>query len=869
MIGSASRQRRSGPIGGISFARTPQRVLYIDASYLGLKSFVLIGGGMHRIICLGCGSAMIGALMCGLACGAESTGPAAESPPELIEIVVTAQKREQRLQDVGLTVSALGSDTLDRLGVKDISDLAKAVPGLNFSPSANNTPVFTLRGVGFFEASIQAYPDVSVYLDQAPLPFPVMTNLTAFDLERVEVLKGPQGTLFGANATGGAINFIPAKPTSAFEGGGDLSYGSFNTRSVEAFISGPLSDTISARLAVKTVSGDGWQQNYSPKYYPNAANGVQTAPHYDVGAVSDPATIGVTPVDRLGKTDTAAVRLLVDWAPSDTVKISANLNSWRDASDPQAPQLYSFSPVNPVPANYLLTNFPLAPQNDRAATWDQYMIPRADNKLTQGVVRADWTFVPSLTLTSLSNYIRYSLNQVVEGDGTPFSGLDLPQNHGTARTFSQELRLANTGSATTHWVVGANYEQDNTFENDHVAYNASSSGLDNGIFTSGYSSTEKMKNYAGFANIEQELLPTLSVRAGARYTQSNRSAINSTYDSGDGVDAAFFANVLSPLYQQFIVGVPAAQVVVPVIPIGQNFTLNPATGLPQQFYGVLDEHNVSWSLGADYKPVEGILLYANVAKGYKAGSIGTISGAVWNAWTPAKQESVLDYEIGFKTDWLEHRLSVNAAGFYYDYKDKQVRAKFVDPFFGPLDVLVNVPKSDVTGVELELTAVPLRNLQFALAATYLHTEVKDYIGTVGAEPNPNAPGLLQAVTQDFRGAPLPFSPRLQLAARADYSFDIGRSWRPFVGVDVSYQDSAVSSLQGTSQLQDQYKINARGLTNVRLGAASDDGHWTVTIWGKNVTDKYYWTSAIQAYDTNVRYAGRPAEYGVSVRYLSK
>jgi iron complex outermembrane receptor protein len=825
---------------------------------------------MHKFIYVGCGSAVVGALLCNYSSAADVTGPvSAGSPPELAEIVVTAQKREQRLQDVGLTVSALSSDTLDRLRVNDISDLSKVVPGLNFTLSANDTPVFILRGVGFFEASIQAYPDVSVYLDQAPLPFPVMTNLTAFDLERVEVLKGPQGTLFGANATGGAINFIAAKPTGTLQGGAELSYGSFNTRSIEAFISGPLSDTVAARLAVKTVSGDGWQQNYSPNYYPNAANGVQTTPHYDVGAVSDPAKIGVTPVNKLGKTDTAAVRLLVDWSPTSDLKVSANINAWRDASDPQAPQLYSFSPVNPVPPDYLLTNFPLAPQNGRSASWDQYMIPRADNKLEQGVLRIDWTFVPELTLTSLSNYIQYSMNQVVEADGTPFSGLDLPQNHGTARTISQELRLANSGSTQTHWVVGANYEQDNTFENDHVAYNASSSGLDNGIFTSGYSSTEKMKNYAAFANIEQQIVPTLSFRAGARYTQSNRHAENSTYDSGDGVDAAFFANVLSPLYQQFIVGVPAADVVVPTIAIGENFTLNPATGLPQQFNGVLDEHNVSWSGGFDYRPVDNVLVYLNVAKGYKAGSIGTISGAVWNAWTPAKQESVLDYEIGFKTDWMGHRLSLNGAAFYYDYKDKQVRAKFVDPFFGPLDLLVNVPKSDVAGAEIELSAAPVRDLQLGLSATYLHTKVKEYIGTVAAEPNPNAPGLLQAVTQDFSGAPLPFSPRMQVAARADYSFDVGYSWKPFLGVDFSYQDSAESSLQGTAALRDTYRINARGLTNLRMGVASDDGHWVATIWGKNVTNKYYWTSAIQAYDTNVRYAGRPAEYGISVKYLSK
>jgi outer membrane receptor protein involved in Fe transport len=797
------------------------------------------------------------------------TAPAADTQSGLQEIVVTAQKREQRLQDVGLTVTALGAEQLDRLQVNDINDLASVTPGLNFAPSANDTPVITLRGVGFYEASIQAYPDVSVYLDQAPLPFPVMTALTMFDLERVEVLKGPQGTLFGTNATGGAINFVAAKPTATFQAGGEIGYGSFNTSTVEAYVSGPLSDTLTARLSGKIVSGDGWQQNYSQLYYPYAANGVQFTPHYDVGPVSDPAALGVSPVTTLGKTDTAAVRLLMDWKPSDTLTVALNLNGWHDGSDPQAPQLYSFSPVNPVPPDYLLTNYPIAPQNDRAATWDQYMIPRADNKLTQATLRIDWSFVPTMALTSLSNYIHYSMNQVVEADGTPFSGLDLPQNTGHVNTFSQELRLANTGSETTHWVIGANYERDSTYENDHVAYNASSSALDNGIFTSGYYSDETMNNYAAFANIEQKIIPTVTAKVGARYTKNDRSATNATYDSGDGVTSNFFANVLSPLYQQFVVGVPPQNVVVPNIPIGANFTLNPATGLPELYQGTLDQSNTSWSVGVDWKPTDPVLVYVNVSKGYKAGSIGTISAAVWDAWTPAKQESVLDYEAGVKTDWFDNHLQINAAGFYYDYNDKQVRSKFVDPFFGPLDVLVNVPKSEIYGGEFEVNAAPVRGLTMGLSGTYLRTKVKQYIGTVGAEPNPNAPGLLQPVTQNFAGAPLPFAPEWQISARAEYAFEIGKRWQPFVGADFNYQDSAVSSLQGTAAAQELYKINARGLLNLSAGIQAEDGQWAATLYGRNVTDKYYWTSAIQAYDTNVRYAGRPSEWGITLRYAFK
>lgn len=139
------------------------------------------------------------------------------------DIVVTANKREQRLNDVGITVAVLSGNALQRQQINSLADLANATPSLSFTNSANGTPVYTLRGVGFYETSLGAYPTVSTYVDEAPLPFPVLSSHSAYDLERVEVLKGPQGTLFGQNATGGAINYIAAKPTSELHAGANVS----------------------------------------------------------------------------------------------------------------------------------------------------------------------------------------------------------------------------------------------------------------------------------------------------------------------------------------------------------------------------------------------------------------------------------------------------------------------------------------------------------------------------------------------------------------------------------------------------------------------------------------------------------------------
>ena len=144
---------------------------------------------------------------------------------QLEEIIVTAQKRSENLNEVGLSVAVLTGSDLKEKNVTSLEDIALQVPGLSYTTSGTDTPVYTLRGVGFYESTLSAYPDVSIYVDESPLPFPVMTSHIAFDLERVEVLKGPQGTLFGNNATGGAINMIAAKPTESFEGNVTTSYG--------------------------------------------------------------------------------------------------------------------------------------------------------------------------------------------------------------------------------------------------------------------------------------------------------------------------------------------------------------------------------------------------------------------------------------------------------------------------------------------------------------------------------------------------------------------------------------------------------------------------------------------------------------------
>jgi outer membrane receptor protein involved in Fe transport len=790
------------------------------------------------------------------------------------EIVVTAQKREQKLQDVGLTVAALSGETLENRRVENVEDLAKSVPGLAFAPSPNSTPVYTLRGVGFFESSLAAYPDVSTYIDQASLPLPAMSALTAFDLERVEVLKGPQGTLFGNNATGGAINFIAAKPTKTFSGGLDFSYGRFNTKDVAAYVSGPMSDTLRGRVALKVTEGDEWQQDYVRN-------------------------------DKLGKRDKVAARGLLEWTPSDRLTVNLNLNGWHDGSDTQAPQAYFNGSStltadriqNPVfnlaaaqaggytNTQSLFIGYPAAPQNARAADWDVQHRPFGDNRLLQGVFRVDYELVSNINLTSITNYADYDHHNATEGDGTSLVGLDLYNDVGKIKSFGQEIRLANTdSSARIKWVVGANYEHTTADEVIQLTYPDASSehgGNFQGFSRNQYDSLQKMRNIAGFGNLEFNIVDNLTLKGGVRYTSATRDSSNSNNRVPGfvepnplvDVDINSFFNATWPVLITFFPSTcqpdnpNRAALAAAFKPITGNdsFVMNPATCQAGRYFDSLHEHNTSWSVGADYKAAEHVLLYANISKGYKAGSFPTVSAATTNQFKPVTQESLIDYEIGFKTTIPALRMTLNGAAFYYDYHDKQLRAKIVDQIFGALDALVNVPKSRIMGAEVDMSVQPLTGLSVNLSATYLSTKVQDYTGITGAA---GGFGTHTPIFADFAGIPLPFAPKVQFAASTDYTMPVFGTWDAIMGAGVSGQSKSIGGLYLSALDQSQYEIDSRVLLDLYAGLKSSSG-WKFTVWGKNVTNKYYWTNAILVYDSQVKYAGRPAEFGISAGYRFK
>ncbi len=765
----------------------------------------------------------------GLASLAAASSASAQTAPQdqpstLDEIIVTAQKRSQSQNDVGLSITAASGEELTQLGVQDVGGLAKITPGLTFTQSQDGTPLFTVRGVGFNDYTLGASPAVSVYVDQIPLAYGSFTQGATLDLQRVEVLKGPQGILFGQNSTGGAINYIAHKPTDAFEAGVTASYGTFETFDGSAYVSGPISDTVGARLAVSTTQSGPWQESY-------------------------------TRDAELGDQNILRGRFLVEWKPSDRFNLLFSLNGWRDQSDTQAGQLVGlklqqdasapglYDPVETVRRVNAFRAYPLAPNNARAADWDIGRDLSRDDDFLQGAITAEWELSPSLTLTSLTAVSKFNQNYGVDRDGTTLqnAGAD---SHGEVESFSQELRLSGD-TDRLNWVVGANYASNDVTSADTFYVNDSTNTaiLPGGPWIEAATTTitQDITDKAVFGNIEFAVTDKLTILGGTRYTESENN-YTGCMRGFPGHRLTF--GVLSDVLSGTPGPTPTAETCVNLNPTTYELILTPHED-------ELKEDNVSYRFGVNYEPNSDILLYALTARGFKSGSFPTVPASTTAQLTAVTQESVTSYEAGAKITALNNTLQFNAAIFHYIYKDKQFRGIVLDPIFNQLEQLRNIPEAEINGAEFEATSRPLDGLTLRLGVTYIDSEVTEFIGLNN-----------DRVFGDYNGSALPFSPKWHAVADVSYEWDLSNGMGAFVGGNILYNSATNSTLGDPASS----RITKFTTLDLRAGVNAADGRWKAFVWGRNVTDEYYWTNQFVTQDVITRYSAKPATWGVTLSY---
>ena len=796
------------------------------------------------------------------------------------EIVVTAQRREQSPDDIGMAISAIGGDALDQLGIADTADLSRIIPGFTFADSGLTVPLYTIRGVGYSDTSAQAQATVGVYNDQISMPYPIMTSGLQMDVARVEVLKGPQGTLYGRNSTGGAVNYIANRPTDEFEASIRAEYGSFETLDLTGVVSGAVSDKLRARLAIRTVqSGEGWQESVSRD-------------------------------EELGEQDKTSIRLLLDFDVSDSLGFQFAYSYWEDKSDTQAPQFFRSDPQRPdrttILALYDASPFPresvFGHDDIEAADWttanSRMEQPRADMENQTVSLTINWDINDSVTLTSLTSFSEFENNSSYDYSGWAGIPLDTEANGVTARdtispivrdlydqyetlgavgftnqsdieAFSQEIRLSGVTESTT-WIVGVYFSDDdvesdtpqlpsfNTGTNTAHLFGAGLQGVNNPTVQDGQS-------WAVFAHTEWTLADQLNLTVGLRYTEDEKDYAGCTADR-DG-DLAHFYNTLFRA---------------PIFPVPGTCNMFDTNNIPQSgpYEDDLNEDSVSGRLALDYRLSDETLLYASYSRGFKSGSFPTITANLWESLLPVVQEQLDAYEIGVKAEFQDGALKFNGSAYYYDYEDKQLFSKVVT-IFGPANKLANVPDSTVKGVEFDVSWFPTENLYISLGGNYTDTKVEDFIGytQVGVEG-------------DFSGSEFPFTPEFQLFALVNYDFSIADGLDGFVSFDVSYTDEFTSDYE-VAEVLDSGGNGARYpdiLTNwnatvgspfdvpdvfiqpsatkvgARIGVASSDGRWTVALWGRNLTDEYSVSRSAKTSDYIVGWTEMPRTYGVSVDY---
>ena len=802
----------------------------------------------------------------------------ADAPVDPTEIVVTANKRLQSVNKVGLTITAASGLELSNRGIAGPQDLAKLVPGFTFTQSLYSTPVYTLRGIGLYDATFGAAPSVAIYTDEIPRNVPVMSDGLDLDIERVEVLKGPQGTLFGQSATGGAINYILGKPTKTTKAGFGASYERFNRFEASAFVSGPLGDRVQARLAVKGITGGAWQRSLS------------------------------RPNDKNGATRKLMGRATIDFEPTDRFKIELTATGVRDRSDPLAPQyagtlldiyptqaaltasgnpygrvdaarfasltdptspgfdasfagrqatvvgrLSSSNPIVAAGANALLGTE--ISNNARDAEWTPGLLGPSHNSYYQLAGRVDYELTDMLKLTSLTALAQKKLKYAQDLDGTTARVVDVPLD-GRVRSFNQELRLS-LDTDRLHGILGVSYDNVRTEQNNFffLADYSANLGLINLTLNN---FTSRMRSHALFGNVEYEVAHNLNIQAGIRFTSNKQSASycynDPAIDVGQGTAFVFGA---------FLNSVPIAIRPGECFPTTGDLLLGTAASTIKPVNGKLNEHNVSYRVGANYKFDNGTLLYATLSQGYKAGIFSAIGASRALQYTPATQEKVIAYEAGFKAPFANHTVQINGAAFYYDYKDKQVRGRIQDTVFGLLEKLLNVPKSYVYGVEGQLVVRPVQGLDLAASATYLESKVT---GNYSATPDGSLVYNAAGYTGNFKGSELPYTPKFSANFDGQYELPVSSSYNAFVGGTVVYQGKQNTTFTNSALPAGDFQIRGYTTLDLRAGVTSEDKRWRVTVYGQNVTNKSYVTGISTFLDTLIRYRGRPAVYGVSVGY---
>jgi iron complex outermembrane receptor protein len=772
--------------------------------------------------------------------GAALAQQAVSNEDQIPEIVVTAQKRAQNEQDVPIAMTTFTAEALKEKNIVDVSAMGRLAPNVNLdtaSPFGGSNQVLSasIRGIGQDDFAINLDPGVGVYVDGIYFARTTGANINLLDVSQVEILKGPQGTLFGRNTIGGAINILTREPGDQYMLNAEVSTGSFNRRDFQATMDVPFSDTVLSTFTFSSLNRDGYQQRIP---YPSS-----------VAYVTDPpnqfANAGTDTFSTQGGQDEDVMRAKVLWKAADDVKVTWT-GDWTHVDESSVPEtllatvtapsagLYPGSALfglfynlciagefTPVCGNPSIAGANNSPMSYRLPFGNQYITGNVDKSYGTGpdydkmdqfgtAVTVDWTLANDSHLKSITGYRKLEWSVALDVDASP-----VEMNQGSfsegQHQVSEELQY--TGVALNDrlkYSAGLYYFDEQGFEQDYVTIAA-------GLLQIVGHETVETKSYAGYTHLDYEVIDKLTLIAGGRYSHDHKT--------------------LSESQPVFAVAGPA----VDVVPDGeqsQNFSVfTPTAGLEYQF-------------------THDLMTYFTYSKGYKDGGWTTrLTHALDPLAIPTfGPEKANTYELGVKSDWLDRTLQLNADVFFTKYDGIQLNFQQ-----GLSPTIENAGDADIKGAELEATWIIGGGFSLAANGGYMNAYYTFLAPGINAGQSCVQP-FQACITLDSQ---LPKTPRWKYSLSPAYKTGLPNGGSVRLGLDYTHTSVIFNDAINTSLLERPVS----NVLNASLTYMSPGDKYEFVVGGTNITDDRFLTTGNQDTTASIIYGtyNAPAEWYVTGR----
>ncbi|WP_310148802.1 TonB-dependent receptor [Luteimonas sp. 3794] len=718
-------------------------------------------------------------------------------------VIVTAERREQNLQDVPVSVGVVQGDAMREFttgGDDTLLALSGRVPGFYAETTTGRIfPRFYIRGLGNIDFYLGASQPVSIIQDDVVLEHVVLKSNPVYDLDQVEVLRGPQGSLFGRNTTAGIVKFDSIKPSDDFNGRLAASYGSFNTVSLDGGFGGPISDTLSFRVSTLYQHRDDWVDNV---YAGPSADGTVTPKR-----------------DAMGGFDDRNIRLQLLLEPTDNFSLLASAHT-RDYDGTSTLFLR-----NAVTRGSNRVDVP----RDQVAYDEAQDNPQA-YKTHGGSLKAVYDF-GGVALTSISGYQTtsgYSRGDTDGGAAADYPVNGVPNGYGQSMgqvrdldQYTQELRLASTGDAPLQWQAGAFYFNGKDITDFYQRAYFLQGGARNP------NNWVRLRNsntsWAGFGQLTWQATDALTLTAGVRHTRdAKETQLLKTADTAAGV-----------------------------------VTYRGRTDVR------LSDTQPSWDLSAMYALTDDVNLYTRVARGFRGPTIQGRSAAFNADFTTADSETIVSWEAGIKTSLLDNRMRLNLAGFTYTVDDIQLNGNDSNGN----GVLFNADKATAYGMEADLDWRPIPNLALTAGLSLLRSKIEDervyaqvcaLNGVVVCTVNDPTIRVGANTFAQIDGNPLPNAPRYNVNLAARYDMPVSDSGAFFVATDWNKQGETSFVLYDSTE----FTASGNFEGGLRVGYTGGYGAWEVAAFARNITNEKNLKGAIENYMAAVY--NEPRIVGVSL-----